>query len=586
MARLLLTQGPEAGQQFVLDDHPCTIGRQPGLQIVLDAPEVSRQHARVTHAQGHSFVEDLGSSNGTYLNRLRLQGRSELRDQDELQIGPFHFVFQGGAASEPELFIRAELPTLTAHRLLVQEGAGRKLLAVLEVTRQLARTLEMDELLPRLLDHLLGLFPQAERGLILTREGEQLVVKALRGRAPRAGQPAYSRSVVHRAFEEGVGILADNALDDPRFAAAHTLVALGVRSFLCVPLQAHGGRALGVVQLDRFGAGTPFTPEDLHLLAAVSIPVSVVLENAALHARTVENERVQRDLELARLAQLVAGVAHEVNNPLAFVSNNLTLFGRDLLALGNLLALYQGLEVAAAEEVAALRQRARELAEEIDVAATRAELAELLARSRDGLKRIEQLVKDLRDFARLDQAAWDEADVSAGVGSVLSVIHGRAERQGVALDADLEPLPRVWCHAAKINQVDFHLVANAIDASPPGARVTVRARPTEGGVEVAVLDNGHGIDPTIRDKVFDPVFTTRPLGQGAGLGLSISYGIVQSHGGTIEFESAPGQGTCFRVRLPLKPPGGPDDRDKPGRSPDLVTSPRKASAPTPALGSK
>jgi signal transduction histidine kinase len=575
MARLLLTQGPQAGQQFVLDDRPCTIGRQPGLQIVLDAPEVSRQHARVTRSQGHFFVEDLGSSNGTFLNRLRLKDRSELRDRDELQVGPFYLVFHAGQPRDPELFIRAELPTMMAHRLLAQEGASRKLLAVLEVTRQLARTLDTEELLPRLLDHLLGLFPQAERGLILTREGEELVVRALRGRSPHEGQPAYSRSVVRRVFEEGVGVLADNAQDDPRFALTQTLHALGVRSFLCVPLQAHGGRALGVVQLDRFGAGTPFTPDDLHLLTAVSIPVSVVLENAALHARAVENERVQRDLELARLAQLVAGVAHEVNNPLAFVSNNLAVLGRDLHALGELAALYHGSDGVAVEQAAELRRRARELADEIDLAATRAELAELLARSKDGLKRIEQLVKDLRDFARLDQAAWDEADLSAGVASVLGVIRGRAERRGVTLHAELVPLPRVWCHPAKINQVVFHLVANAIDASPPGARVTVRARPADGGVELAVLDNGHGIDPAIRDKVFDPFFTTRPLGQGAGLGLSVSYGIVQSHGGTIDFESVPGQGTCFRVQLPLRPPGAEGGR---------VSPPHTASAPTPTPG--
>ncbi len=569
MARLLLNQGPDSGRHFVLGDHPTTIGRQPGLEIVLDAPEVSRQHARVSTAQGRSCLEDLASANGTYLNRLRVRGKAELRDRDEIQIGPFHLFFEAGTGSEPDLFIRAELPTMTSHRPLVQEGAGRKLLAVLEITRQLAATLDLDDLLPRLLDHLLGLFPQAERGLILTREGEQLVVRALRGRAPREREPAYSRSVVRRAFEEGVGVLADNAQDDPRFAAAHTLVALGVRSFLCVPLQGHSGRALGVVQLDRFGVGVPFTAEDLHLLTAVSIPVSVVLENAALHAQLVENERVQRDLELSRLAQLVAGVAHEVNNPLSFVSNNLVVFGRDVQALGDLLRLHQDLEGAPPEQRAALLDRARALAEEIDVPATRAGLAELLARSRDGLKRIEQLVKDLRDFARLDQCAWDEADVAAGVGSVLSVIRGRAERQGVELDADLAPLPRVWCHAAKINQVVFHLVANAIDASPRGGRVTVRVRPAAGGVEIAVLDNGSGIAPSIRDKVFDPFFTTKPLGQGAGLGLSISYGIVQGHGGTIDFDSAPGQGTCFRVRLPLKPPRlvGPATGETPAAPP-------------------
>jgi signal transduction histidine kinase len=555
MARLLLSQGPQASQQYPLHDGPTTIGRQPGVEIVLDAPEVSRQHARLTCLQGRSVLEDLGSSNGTYVNRIRLRDKVELHDQDEIQIGPFRLRFEDETAAEPELWIRAELPTLTSHRPLVHESAGRKLLAVLEVTRQLAHTLDLDELLPRLLDHLLGLFPKAERGVILTREGEELVVRALRGRPARDGEPAYSRSVVRRAFEEGIGVLADNAQNDARFAAAHTLMTLGVRSFLCVPLQGKDARALGVVQLDRFGLGEPFTADDLHLLTAVSIPVSVVLENAALHAQLVEHERVQRDLELARLAQLVAGVAHEVNNPLSFVSNNLAVFGRDVQALGELLGLYQELDGATPSQGPALRQRIRELADALDVPATRADLAELLTRSKDGLKRIEQLVKDLRDFARLDQGAWDEADLGAGINSVLSVIRGRAERQGVRLVSDLAPLPRVWCHAAKINQVVFHLLANAIDASPAGSQVTVRARPVEDGVEIAVSDHGKGIDPALRDKVFDPFFTTKPLGQGMGLGLSISYGIVQSHGGTIDFDSPPGEGTCFRVRLPLRPPG-------------------------------
>ena len=140
MTRLLLRQGPLAEQQFDLPhDRPTLIGRQPGLAIVLDAPEVSRQHARITGTPGHTFVEDLGSSNGTFVNRQRIQGRCELRDGDEIQMGPFHLQFEGGPPSEPELLIRAELPTHTSHRPLIQEGAGRKLLAVLEVTRQLAR---------------------------------------------------------------------------------------------------------------------------------------------------------------------------------------------------------------------------------------------------------------------------------------------------------------------------------------------------------------------------------------------------------------------------------------------------------------
>ena len=125
----------------------------------------------------------------------------------------------------------------------------------------------------------------------------------------------------------------------------------------------------------------PFSTEDLHLLTAVSIPVSVVLENASLHAQFVENERVQRDLELTCLAQMVAGVAHEVNNPLAFVSNNLAVLGRDITALGDLLALYQEMEIAPADRKEQLRQRTQTLAEALDVPATRADLSQLLTRS-------------------------------------------------------------------------------------------------------------------------------------------------------------------------------------------------------------
>ena len=157
---------------------------------------------------------------------------------------------------------------------------------MLEVTRQLARTLELDELLPRLLDHLLGLFPQAERGLILTREGRRTRSARSRGGGRRAGQPeTYSRSVVRRVLEEGVGVLADRR---PGRAHASPRPTPSPPSACAPPVRpSYRGTAAGrsgVVQLDRFGMGTPFTPDDLHLLAAVSLPVSVVLENAALHA--------------------------------------------------------------------------------------------------------------------------------------------------------------------------------------------------------------------------------------------------------------------------------------------------------------
>jgi PAS domain S-box-containing protein len=256
--------------------------------------------------------------------------------------------------------------------------------------------------------------------------------------------------------------------------------------------------------------------------------------------------------KLAALGQLVAGVAHEINNPLSFVSNNVAVLQRDVSALRDLQALYQqaGLEKHEPE----LAARIRALSEHIDLKYTLGNLDGLLTRSRDGLKRIQQIVKDLRDFARLDESELQEVDLNAGIESTLNIIQGQARKQQVALDLDLAPLPMVSCYPAKINQVVLNLVTNAIDACPPGSKVMVGTRSAADGVEIIVSDTGSGIDPSIREKIFDPFFTTKPQGKGTGLGLSISYGIVQAHGGTIAFESTVGLGTRFVVHLPRKLP--------------------------------
>ncbi len=256
--------------------------------------------------------------------------------------------------------------------------------------------------------------------------------------------------------------------------------------------------------------------------------------------------------KLAALGQMVAGVAHEVNNPLAFVINNTEVLRRDVAAVREALRLYREAEAAAGAPGAF--RRVHEHAEEAELAYTEGNLDRLLARSAEGLSRIRQIVMDLRDFARLDESALKEADLNEGVRSTMNIVRGRAVRAGVELTVDLAPLPPVLCYPAKVNQVVLNLAANAIDACAEGGKVTVRTRPEEGGVAVHVLDTGHGIDPAIREKIFDPFFTTKPPGQGTGLGLSISHAMVQDHGGRIEVESAPGQGAHFTVHLPLRPP--------------------------------
>ena len=255
--------------------------------------------------------------------------------------------------------------------------------------------------------------------------------------------------------------------------------------------------------------------------------------------------------KLAGLGQMVAGVAHEINNPLAFVSNNVAVLQRDLRAIIEMLKLYAQMD-SSPEQAAQLRQQVKDLADRIDLEYTLSNLDDMLVRSRDGLKRIQQIVKDLRDFARLDAGDLHEVDLNAGIESTINIVRGLARKKQVTLDLDLKPMPQVACYPAKINQVVMNLVTNAIDACGEGGRVTVRSANENGAVRIEVSDTGRGIPPEIRQRIFDPFFTTKPIGKGTGLGLSISYGIVQDHGGTISVESEVGSGTTFVVTLPAR----------------------------------
>ncbi|MCS7032770.1 MAG: HAMP domain-containing histidine kinase, partial [Phycisphaerae bacterium] len=247
--------------------------------------------------------------------------------------------------------------------------------------------------------------------------------------------------------------------------------------------------------------------------------------------------------------------------PLSFVANNVAVIERDTRALARLLELYRLSEPLIRQHNPGLAGEIDELAERIDLNYTLENLNQLTGRSREGLRRIQQIVKDLRDFARLDQGDQQDVDLNAGIESTVNIIAGRGKRKRVEIVKDLGRLPHVTCHAAKINQVIMNLLANAIDASQEGGKVTIRSAVENGEIRIAVEDQGCGIDPSIRPRIFDPFFTTKPVGEGTGLGLSISYGIMKDHGGRIEVESEPGKGSRFVVVLPVQPasaaPAGP-----------------------------
>jgi signal transduction histidine kinase len=268
--------------------------------------------------------------------------------------------------------------------------------------------------------------------------------------------------------------------------------------------------------------------------------------------KLTQSQLVQQE-KLASLGQIVAGVAHEINNPVAFVSNNVAVLGRDVNEMRDILALYAEADHLIATGLPELAARIAQYRERVDMTYTLGNIQGLLHRSRDGLKRIQQIVGHLRLFAHLDEGDVNEADLNDGIESTAAIIVGHARKRQVRLAMDLGPLPPVTCNAARINQVVMNLLTNAIDACSEGGQVSIRTHKTEQGVAIEVSDTGCGIPPEVRDRIFDPFFTTKPVGQGTGLGLSISYGIIKDHGGAIEVRSEPGHGAQFVVSLPLRP---------------------------------
>lgn len=260
--------------------------------------------------------------------------------------------------------------------------------------------------------------------------------------------------------------------------------------------------------------------------------------------------------KLASIGQLAAGVAHEINNPIGFVSSNLGSMRRYMESMLQLIGLYECLDVG--QLPGDLRAQVALLREQSDFEFIHEDLPQLLAESEEGLTRVKKIVQDLKDFSRVDQSDWQEADINQGLESTLNVVMNEVKYRAEIIK-DYAKLPTVRCRAAQLNQVFMNLIVNAAHAIPERGVITLSSRHEGGWVRVSVRDNGCGMTEAVRRRIFEPFYTTKPVGQGTGLGLSLSFSIVRKHGGRIEVESEPGQGSCFHVWIPVAGPTGAED---------------------------
>ncbi|WP_343607300.1 PAS domain S-box protein [Roseateles sp.] len=263
-----------------------------------------------------------------------------------------------------------------------------------------------------------------------------------------------------------------------------------------------------------------------------------------------QNQLLQSE-KMASIGQLAAGVAHEINNPIGFVSSNMSTLRGYVEPLFELLDTMQAQAPGTLPE--AVDRALRELDRRIDLAFVKEDLPQLLDESDDGLVRVKKIVHDLKDFSRVDHAEWQDADLNAGLESTLNVVMNEVKYKA-DVKKDYGQLPPVRCIAAQLNQVFMNLIVNAAHAIPQRGEIRLRTRAEGDWVRVEVQDTGTGMSEEVRRRIFEPFFTTKPVGKGTGLGLSLSYSIVQKHAGRIEVRSVPGEGTTFEVWIPVKPP--------------------------------
>ena len=278
---------------------------------------------------------------------------------------------------------------------------------------------------------------------------------------------------------------------------------------------------------------------------------SAALQREIDERKLLESQLVQSE-KLASLGQLAAGIAHEVNNPIGFVSSNLGALGTYFARLQDMLKAYRDAEPAIGP--ATLQASLVKLRSEMELAYILDDIPLLISESKDGISRVGQIVRDLKDFSRVDSSQdWQWANLHQGIDSTLNIAASELKYKA-DLVKQYSVLPEVECLPSQINQVIMNLVVNAAHAmGTERGTITVRTGcANDDKVWIEVADNGCGIPAQSLQKIFDPFYTTKPVGQGTGLGLSLSYGIIKRHCGEIHVHSEVGVGTTFRVELPVR----------------------------------
>jgi signal transduction histidine kinase len=530
VAVLEVLRGNLSEKIYFLRPRTYSVGRARHNDLSLAEPSISKAHCRILYEDGRYFVEDQGSLHGVYVNAAKVE-RAELTAGAQIQLGNVTLKFSH-LGTEGTTDQMAEFPWIERQQLLLQ------------LVQTLNSTLVLSQVLEQVTEAIMRI-SRAERGFLLLADGSgesedypsvaglKVRVARRRGGGMRIEEAqGLSTSVVRKAIESGETVATGNAVADPALGMAQSIILMDLRTIVCIPLlsprsEVDGSgsrpRTLGALYVDNQETSAPFPTDSLRAAEALARHAALAIENAQLferEQRTIEELRhTQKQLlqseKLATIGQMAAGIAHELNTPLTYIMGNLELL------------------------------QAQELPE------AQREMLRSIARGAD---RIKSLAQALLAFSRPSREERVPISPNEVIERALELCHYQILKGGVRVHKQLEPeLPKLMGYSNQLEMALINLIVNAVQAMGGGGGLTLRSALKGDVLEITVSDTGPGIPDEIRGSLFEPFVTTKPEGRGTGLGLSTVLMIVERHNGRIDYTTRAGDGTTFRIQLPIVP---------------------------------
>ncbi len=461
--------------------------------------------------------------------------------------------------------LESEIPSTDESIKYLESLTNQRLQALYKVSQQINTILDPDVLFQKVIERTVELM-NAEHAVIVLRENEDLKIRISHNIDDQSERNAltFSRSVVSRVIDEVKPLYSMNALEDQQFSQFQTIHQLEILSFICVPIQI-GDEVIGTIYVDNRHLANVFTEEDVEFLQAFANLMGIAIRNslaykkieelnrsleAKVNERTAELRKTIEELKttqqrliqtekMASVGRLIAGFIHEFNNPINFIYSNLPHLESYCLEI--LSALQNALK----ELPNPVRQKL-EATYELDF--IQQDLLKIISGIREGTQRSQKIVEDLRNLSIKQSSGTDVLNWNQTLRKIIDLFE-RSEKRTVKIEINFEKDFYVSGNPGEFHQVITNLLMNAIDAE--ATHIQIFNKQFGKFLLCEIVDNGEGIDNADLGKIFDPFYTTKKVGQGIGLGLSIVYSIIHNMGGRIEVESKKGRGTKFRLFIPL-----------------------------------